>query len=357
MPPRGGCVAPQFITTKSSTPLAFEHYWHDLEQHFDTTGITDLRQKKQWAVHYPNVQTAMIMKGVVEYTDNAVTWDAYKKAIKKLYIGDTDDRQWTISDLTYLCGEVTCKLFMSLYEFCSFKHSFMVIYSYLKGQNKLSDTEASHMLFMMLDSHIINTVASHLAIVCQDHLLGDPYPCVTVIVTIAAFVVTTHTVVLKSRLTFAPVFNNVEEVEGVLDGGCQIVTMSKHCASNLGIMWNPDECINLQSANGIKDKMLSLAHDIPFCFHSMMVYLQCHIVDTPANNILLSRPFYKLTSAVTCSFVTGEESLTLKNPSNGKHLMFPTYCHGDAHYKVSAYTHAEFNEVEGLKMGFQTVST
>ncbi|KIY52833.1 hypothetical protein FISHEDRAFT_34794 [Fistulina hepatica ATCC 64428] len=175
MPPRGGRVALQFITTESSTPLAFECYWRDLEQHFDTAGITDLRQKKQWAVHYPDVQTATIMKGVAEYVDNAVTWDVYKKAIEKLYIGDTDDRQWTISDLTYLCGEATHKPFMSLYEFRAFKQSFTVIYSYLKGQNKLLDTEALRMLFATLDSHIINTVASHLAIVRQDHLPGDPY--------------------------------------------------------------------------------------------------------------------------------------------------------------------------------------
>ncbi|KIY48705.1 hypothetical protein FISHEDRAFT_42820 [Fistulina hepatica ATCC 64428] len=659
MPPRGGRVAPQFIATESSTPLAFERYWRNLEQHFDTTGITDLRQKKQWAVHYPDVQTATIMKGVAEYADNAVTWDAYKKAIEKLYIGDTDDRQWTISDLTYLCGEATRKPFMSLYEFRAFKRSFTVIYSYLKGQNKLSDTEASRMLFATLDSHIINTVASRLAIVRQDHLPGDPYPLDDLLSAIEwaltgtssnlALITTTaapafsvlpgisyasqpspaasapaepkhedlteavsralaqfvakqapqpdltqtlplllsalqmhanqqaqmrngncnycgicghyihgcpevetdihaglcrrnhfHLVVLPSgahcpkhipgqtlherireyhRLnpnqradqmepdrqpnpainavpvaattakpssiaisakadkpyyappdeqtsgsrfvgpayhnvapiedeaaarkiyeaimngtttiktkdllsvapevrrqvredtttrrinvpiaetakdttkasrksvaddpvvsyyqghkgegpppavcgttssalrTVMPLVNNVEEVEGVLDGGCQIVAMSKRCASNLGIAWNPDECVNLQSANGVEDKMLGLARDVPFCFHSMTVYLQCHIVDTPAYDILLGRPFYELTSAVTCSFVTGEESLTLKNPSNGKRLTFPTYRRGDAHYKVSAYTHAEFDKIEGPPTGFQTAST
>ncbi|KIY46557.1 hypothetical protein FISHEDRAFT_47090 [Fistulina hepatica ATCC 64428] len=567
MPPRGGRVAPQFIATESLTPLAFERYWRDLEQHFDTAGVTDLRQKKQWAVHYPDVQTVTIMKGVAEYADNAITWDAYKKAIEKLYIGDTDDRQWTISDLTYLCGEATCKPFMSLYEFCAFKRSFTVIYSYLKGQNKLSDTEASHMLFATLDSHIINMVASRLAIVCQDHLPEvetdiraglchrnhfhlvvlpsgahclkhipgqtlrerirkyhrlnpnqradqmeldhQPNPAIDAVVppaqgfmmeiasdefedhdaTIeeceddeeeAAFqaqleelsgvqarniqvkeptieakskaaglsrpayhnvapiedeatareiyeAIMNGTTMIKTKdlllvapevrrkvrkdtttrcvnvpiaktakdttkasqksiaddpvvsyyqghkgegpppavcgatslalRTVMPLVNNVEEVEGVLDGGCQIVAMSKCCASNLGIAWNPDECVNLQSANGVEDKTLGLARDVPFCFHSMTVYLQCHIVDTPAYDILLGRPFYKLTSAVTCSFVTGEESLTLKNPSNGKRLTFPTYRCGDAHYKVSAYTHAEFDEVEGPPTGFQMAST
>ncbi|KIY46660.1 hypothetical protein FISHEDRAFT_26676, partial [Fistulina hepatica ATCC 64428] len=121
--------------------------------------------------------------------------------------------------------------------------------------------------------------------------------------------------------------NNVEEVEGVLDGGCQIVAMSKRCASNLGITWNPDEC---NSKERRSEQCLGLLQrDIPFCFHSMTVYLQCHIVDTPAYDILLGRPFYELTSAVTCSFVTGEESLMLKNPSNGKRLTFPTYHRGD----------------------------
>ncbi|KIY50701.1 hypothetical protein FISHEDRAFT_38749, partial [Fistulina hepatica ATCC 64428] len=683
--PRGGRVAPQFIMTKLSMPLVFKHYWHNLEQHFDTAGVTDLRQKKQWAVHYPDMQTTTIMKGVAEYMGNAVTWDMYKKAIEKLYIGNTDDRQWMISDLTYLCGKATCKPFMSLYEFCVFKRSFTVIYSYLKGQNKLSDNEALCMLFATLDSHIINMVASRLAIVHQDHLLGDPYPLDDLLsaiewaltgmswnlmlitttaapafgillgipyasqpspvvpapvetkhedlteavsrpltqfipqvppgnmyqcpgpqqysapqmhngncnycsirghyihgcpevetdiraglchrnhfhlvilplgvhcpkhipgqmlhkriceyhrlnpnqkaeqmeldrqlnpvidavvppvqgfmmeiasdefedhgVTIEESVVAsepakpvaattakpspiaisakadkpyyappdeqtlglqfvgsayhnvtpiedeaavrkiyeaimngTTTIKTKDLLsvtpevrhqvcedtmtrrvnvpitetakdttkasrksvtddlvvsyyqghkgegpppavcsvtssalrTVMPLVNNAEEVKGVLDGGCQIVAMSKHCASNLGIAWNPDKCINLQSVNGIEDKTLGLARNVPFCFHSMTVYLQCHIVDTPAYDILLGRPFYELTLEVTCSFVTGEESLTLKNPSNGKHLMFPTYCHGDAHYRVSAYTHTEFDEVEGPPTGFQMAST
>ncbi|KIY47453.1 hypothetical protein FISHEDRAFT_45182, partial [Fistulina hepatica ATCC 64428] len=61
----------------------------NLEQHFDNVGITDLQQKKQWVVHYPDVQTAMIMKGMPAYADNNINWEAYKKVIEKLYIGDT----------------------------------------------------------------------------------------------------------------------------------------------------------------------------------------------------------------------------------------------------------------------------
>ncbi|KIY47454.1 hypothetical protein FISHEDRAFT_74564 [Fistulina hepatica ATCC 64428] len=122
-----------------------------------------------------------------------------------------------------------------------------------------------------------------------------------------------------------PLVNSIEEVESVLDGGCQIVAMSKRCASNLGVAWNPDECINLQSANGVKDKTLGLARDVPFQFHDMTIYLQCHIIDMPAYDVLLGHPFYELTTAVTCSFMSGKESLTLKDLNNRWHLTFLTY--------------------------------
>ncbi|KIY47989.1 hypothetical protein FISHEDRAFT_74095 [Fistulina hepatica ATCC 64428] len=147
--------------------------------------------------------------------------------------------------------------------------------------------------------------------------------------------------------------NSVEEVESVLDGGCQIVAMSKNCASNLGIAWNPDECVNLQSANGVEDKTLGLARDVLFQFYDMTIYLQCHIVDTPAYDVLLGCPFYELTTAVTCSFMSGEESLTLKDPNNGRRLTFPTFRRGQAHYKAASYACAEFDEVEGPATGFQ----
>ncbi|KIY47554.1 hypothetical protein FISHEDRAFT_45084 [Fistulina hepatica ATCC 64428] len=176
MPLQGGRVAPQFMAAESTTPLAFERYWHDLEQHFDNVGVMDLQQKKQWAVHYPDVQTATIMKGVPAYADDGVDWEAYKKVIEKLYVGDMESRQWTVNDLSHLCGEATRNPFQTLHDFRVFKHLFTVLFNYLLGQMKISDTEASRMLFATLDARIINAVASRLAIVKPDHFPSDPYP-------------------------------------------------------------------------------------------------------------------------------------------------------------------------------------
>ncbi|KIY45824.1 hypothetical protein FISHEDRAFT_48467, partial [Fistulina hepatica ATCC 64428] len=536
MLPRGGRVAPQFVAAESTTPLAFERYWRDLEQHFDNVGIMDLRQKKQWAVHYPDVQTATIMKGVPTYADDGVDWEAYKKVIEKLYVGDTESRQWMVNNLSHLCGEATRNPFQTLHDFRAFKRLFTVLFNYLLGQTKISDTEASRMLFATLDARIINAVASRLAIVKSDHFPSDPYPledlqnaiewvltgtatnlaliapaaaptlnvmltfpygqrtmpspsvdpkredlseqaliasllgaaqapqipvanpyiqrqtngrpnqpparngncnycggyghyisdCPEVEVdmhagmcrrnhfhhivlpsgahlprlhpctklseastkptwinpyhvtpvplapparapvpayrntapieddnaarTIYEAILDGETIIKNKHLlsiapevrrqirdattvhrvvaqplevtqptvsaaklpakavatdpivsyyqgqpssapppvikgaassalrTVMPLVNSVEEVESVLDSGCQIVAMSKNCASNLGIAWNPDECVNLQSANGVEDKTLGLARDVPFQFYDMTIYLQCHIV-------------------------------------------------------------------------------
>lgn len=46
-----------------------------------------------------------------------------------------------------------------------------------------------------------------------------------------------------------PVINNVTNEECLLDGGSQIVSMARDAAERLGLHWDPDICIHMQSAN------------------------------------------------------------------------------------------------------------
>ena len=60
-----------------------------------------------------------------------------------------------------------------------------------------------------------------------------------------------------------PLVNNVRQEEALLDSGSQIVSMSKEAAISLKMSWNPDISINMQSAQGHVEPMLSLATDVP----------------------------------------------------------------------------------------------
>ncbi|KAG5349610.1 hypothetical protein C0989_002763 [Termitomyces sp. Mn162] len=71
--------------------------------------------------------------------------------------------------------------------------------------------------------------------------------------------------------------DNKEEVECITNSGSQIISMSAKIASNLGLSYNPNIVLNMQSAN---------------------VYLQIHVLQSPAYNILLRHPFDVLTQSV-----------------------------------------------------------
>ena len=85
--------------------------------------------------------------------------------------------------------------------------------------------------------------------------------------------------------------------EALLDSGSQIVSMSKEAAVSLKMSWNPDICINMQSAQGHVKKTLGLVTDVPFAFRDLTVLLQIHIINTPSYKILLGWPFDALTKS------------------------------------------------------------
>ena len=84
-----------------------------------------------------------------------------------------------------------------------------------------------------------------------------------------------------------PIVNNLRQEEALLDSGSQIVSMSKETAISLKMAWNPDICINMQSAQGHVEKTLGLATDVPFTFGDLTVMLQIHVINKPSYKILL----------------------------------------------------------------------
>ncbi|KIY53758.1 hypothetical protein FISHEDRAFT_20522, partial [Fistulina hepatica ATCC 64428] len=129
--------------------------------------------------------------------------------------------------------------------------------------------------------------------------------------------------------TVLPTVNNREEVELILDHGSQIVAISAMCSKKLGLAYNPDISVQLQSANGEFNQTLGVACNVPFKFESVKVYLQCHVVETNAYEILLGRPFFALTTCITNTHSHQDEMITIMDLNSHKRLTLPTYSRGE----------------------------
>jgi hypothetical protein len=83
------------------------------------------------------------------------------------------------------------------------------------------------------------------------------------------------------------VVNNREEVEGIIDLGFQIIAMSEAVCHDISLAYNLSIKLNMQSANGKVDQSLGLSHNIPCEINTITLYLQIHIIQSPAYDILL----------------------------------------------------------------------
>jgi hypothetical protein len=90
--------------------------------------------------------------------------------------------------------------------------------------------------------------------------------------------------------------------------------MSKATAENLGLTWDPNILIHMQSANGQYEKSLGLAKNVPFKFGTIVVYLQVHVINNPAYKVLLGRPFDAVTRSTYKNDEHGGQTLVLKCP-------------------------------------------
>jgi gag-polyprotein putative aspartyl protease len=125
-----------------------------------------------------------------------------------------------------------------------------------------------------------------------------------------------------------PLIAGKEQVECVLDTGSQIVSMALAVAERLGISWDPDVQIYMQSANKSLKKSVGLARNVPFLFGDIAVYLQVHIIDQPAYQVLLGRPFDVLTESLLKNFKDGKQSITICDPSTDRRITLPTHARG-----------------------------
>ena len=93
--------------------------------------------------------------------------------------------------------------------------------------------------------------------------------------------------------------------------------MAEDVGMDLALIYDPEIVLNMQSANGEIDKSLGLARNVPISIGDITLYIQIHIIRSPAYDILLGRPFDILTESVVRNFANEDQTITIFDPNSG----------------------------------------
>ena len=124
------------------------------------------------------------------------------------------------------------------------------------------------------------------------------------------------------------VIDNKDSIECIIDPGSQVVSMSEEVCHHLGLVYDPSVRIQLQSANKALDLSLGLAHNVPFEFGDITVYMQVHIIREAAYDVLLGRPFDVNTTSIVQNFANEEQTITIHDPNSSRIATVPTQPRG-----------------------------
>ena len=125
-----------------------------------------------------------------------------------------------------------------------------------------------------------------------------------------------------------PLVNNHLKVESIIDPGCQIIAMSEECCHALALPYDLTILVNVQSANGIVDPSLGLARNVPFLIGSLTLYMQVHVIRSPAYDILIGRPFDCLTESVIRNYCNEDQTITIHDPNSNRVATIPMISRG-----------------------------
>jgi hypothetical protein len=135
-----------------------------------------------------------------------------------------------------------------------------------------------------------------------------------------------------------------EYIESIVDPGSQIIAMSEAVCHDLGLAYDPSIKLNMQSANGEIDQSLGLARNVPCRIADIVLFLQIHVIRSPAYDILLGRPFDVLTESVVKNFANEDQTITIRDPNTNRHATIPTIARGPPRHQLPPRrnAHADF---------------
>src|SRR5258705_2402069 len=104
--------------------------------------------------------------------------------------------------------------------------------------------------------------------------------------------------------------------------------MAEEVCFDLGLAYDLSVIPNMKSANGEVDQSLGLARNVPVQIGEISLYVQIHIIRSPAYDILLGRPFDILTESVVRNFSNKEQTVMIFDPNSGRRATIPTSARG-----------------------------
>jgi len=110
----------------------------------------------------------------------------------------------------------------------------------------------------------------------------------------------------------------------VLDQGAEVVIMPREVWKELGVPLRLDHSLNMESVNMTCDSTLGVIENVPLDVGAGPMYFQVQLTARTNFNILLGRPFFKLTSCQTFHLPNGEQDILLTDPNACKVLRIPT---------------------------------
>lgn len=128
---------------------------------------------------------------------------------------------------------------------------------------------------------------------------------------------------------------NTEYVESIIDPGSQIIAMSEAVCHDLGLAYDPSITLDMQSANGEVDQSLGLARNVPCKVADITLFLQMHVIKSPAYDILLGRPFDVLTESIVKNYANEDQTITICDPNSRRRATIPTIARGRPRHQLS----------------------
>lgn len=125
------------------------------------------------------------------------------------------------------------------------------------------------------------------------------------------------------------------EIDCILDPGCQVVACSEAVCHELGLSYDPSVVLHMQSTNGEVDRSLGLARNVPFVIGDMTLFLQVHVVRQAAYDMLLGRPFDVLAFSIVRNYKNEDQTITLHCPNSGRTVTIPTLPRGRPRYRMA----------------------
>ncbi|KAF8239515.1 hypothetical protein L208DRAFT_1237183, partial [Tricholoma matsutake] len=166
-------------------------------------------------------------------------------------------------------------------------------------------------------------------------MINDPYETyinyhgnTNIINTLCPGDIPTPFVTAKESHSIHSVMMNVNgqiPVESAIDPGSSIIAMSKEVCHKLGLAYDPSIHIPLQSTNGGIDHSLGLAQNVPCEVGTITIYMQIHIIQNPAYNILLGCPFDVVTESAIKNWSDESQTIMIFDPNSTQLSAIPTF--------------------------------